>query len=494
MSDEAVVGKVLQQQEVSRVENTNNASTPEKESLDASLKSLKGQVVNARVLEISPQGKAILEIAGQLLEVNATAKMAVGQSLLVKIEAIQPNLVLDILFSDNKGLEKNLLAALRSILTSDNKLAEGFKTLELKLTNLDFQKLPEMPREVLQQLRDILSSIDVKADSKEVLAAIKNFIKMSGINLEWQLANSPEGGELPGLENNLKVLLGQLMNHVQKQVETIEAKVLQLPVAEQILEVMTTLKTNLEKALPPLLQKRFARIFATLTKNIPLNSKGEVAARQFTQQFENLQKEISLLLADKSVDGGIRNQVESQFRQMLQNLESKFILPEEGREFVNRLLLASLGKDAGQIREKVEAFQVLSSPIADRAVSPHLILPVSILNELTDVQIKQLASGNKKNKEDTVTVVMLLELETLGKVRIDTLCQEKTLFVNISVQKGEVVPLVDAMKESFAKQLEARGMSLAKLVCRLDEEKIGKFHELEGKEVVADQGLINLKV
>lgn len=493
MNNQNVVGKVLQQQEISRVEGSGSSS---RETLDTDLQALKGQVVSARVLEVTPQGKAILEIGGQMFEVTANDKMQAGQTLLIKIQSIQPNLVFDILFTDNKGQERNLLAALRSILTSDNKLTESIRSLEIKLSSINLDKLPELPREMIQQLKQILSAIDVKTDSQEVIKAIKNFISISGMNLEWQLSGLAEGKEMQGLENNLKMLLNQLLSQVEKQIQAIEVRPLPQPMAEQLIQSLENFKINLEKtALPPEILSKLLRQIDSLIKSVPREINDQAQQSRFIQQFTNLQKALSLVTSDPSLAPGPRSQAENLFRQLLQNIESRFQIPQEGRDFFNRLMLAGLGKDAEQIREKLEAFQVLSAPVADRAVTPHLILPVSILNELTDVQIKQLASGSRKGtNKDSVTVVMLLELETLGKVRIDTLCQEKVLYVNIAVENEQVVDLVERMTDMFSLQLEARGMRLAKLVCKLDNEKIEKFHDLESRDVIIDQGLINLKV
>ena len=492
MNDGSVVGKIVQQQEIARLD----ASQQSRDSLDASLKALKGQVVNAKVLEVTPEGKAYLEIAGQILEVNATAKMEAGQTLLVKIQAIEPNLIFDILFADNKGLEKSLITALRNVLTSDARLSDGFRSLGFQLQNLDLKQIPELPREMILQLQKILSAIDVKADSQEVVKAIKSFIQNSGLNLEWQLSNFSDEKDIASLQNNLKVMLGQLLESVGKQLLATRSEAAPEPqLINQLMNLVTNFKTEIERlALPGEARNRMLKAVDGFLRSLENLGKGEEQSTRMLDQFSNLQKELAALAGDKSIPQVTKTQVENLMRQVLQNIESRFPIPEEGREFVNRLMLAGLEKEALQIREKLDAAQVLSSPIADRPVSPHLILPVSILNELTDVQIKQLASGGKKGKKEQLTVVMLLELETLGKLRIDALNQQKALYVNVAVEKPEVIDLVDSLRESFAKQLEERGMKLAKLVCRLDGEKIKEFHQLDSQEIPVEQGLINLKV
>ena len=183
-------------------------------------------------------------------------------------------------------------------------------------------------------------------------------------------------------------------------------------------------------------------------------------------------------------DGASERAVQDFRQQAEQLLRDAFIVREFGRE---------LTRAATDVRERLESLQQLNVHLADRGLYQHILFPVSILDEMTEVQVKQFISGRGKKGRESLTAVLLLNLESIGRVRIDALLQNKALYVNVFLEIPELVPVAEELAGEFAEQLAARGFTLARFHAMIDRKEIDNFHRFDAEILGADESLIDLQ-
>jgi hypothetical protein len=177
-----------------------------------------------------------------------------------------------------------------------------------------------------------------------------------------------------------------------------------------------------------------------------------------------------------------RAEVEELFEQLTRRL-----VTESARE--------QLGKPAGELRDRLENLQLLNVHLRDRGLYQHLLFPVSILDEMTEVQIKQYLAKAAKGKDSRcLTAVLLLDLESLGRIRIDALLQDKTIYVNIFAERAEVAALAASLEQEFAGQLATRGFRLARLNAAADVRRVDDFHRFDAEILAGGDSLVDLQV
>lgn len=436
---------------------------------------VRGQVLGARVIELLSGDKALIEMGGERFLAEGAPPLRPGQMITVRISELGANLQLEVL-AERTAAEKNLASALRSLFVGAD-TAESAASLARQVSSILEGRGLSVPEELLSRLAQQLVLPQVGGETENLGSELRTILLSLGLGLEAALREGVAGEQFsrPGAEaEGLKGLLGRFI-----------AALGQRNITNIIREVSTLLQA---------FQNRWSPVL------------GERAA-ELTQLAEELRQALETTL--RSAEGRPTQETLENFagrlRVLAQSLQGREAAPfqravEELFEQLSRRLATDtareqLGKTASELRERLENLQLLNVHLRDRGLYQHILFPVSILGEMTEVQIKQYLSRTGKGKAGgSLTAVLLLNLETLGKIRIDALLQDKTLYVNLFAEKRDVAEMASGMEQEFAEQLESRGFRLALLKAVADVRKVDDFHRFDAETLSGGDGLVNLQV
>ena len=74
------------------------------------------------------------------------------------------------------------------------------------------------------------------------------------------------------------------------------------------------------------------------------------------------------------------------------------------------------------------------------------------------------------------------------------LLQQRKLYVNIAAEREAVAAVAEEMRGDFAAQLEARGLTLARLRVTVDARRIDDFHRFDADILAGEEGIVDLQV
>ena len=433
---------------------------------------VRGQVLGATVIEILSGDRAVLEMAGSRYVVEGSAQLKVGQAVTVRVSETGARLVLD-LVAERTPAEQNLASALRSIFSG----ADSAKTIEsLSRQVALLLEAPEarLPQETLQQLAQQLVPVQVGEDTAQLAAKLQTVVKELGLGLEAFLGKGGEGDARAA--EGLKGLLARLVAAVADRGAT----------APRAAATVTALLSDFASRLLQSLGEREAAQLGTRIEQAVANASRaavEMGGRQ-ALEFSSLRTELLTLAKD------LPAREAANFERTLDDLLSQL-----ERRLTAELIREDAGKSASDLKERIETLQLLNVHLRDRGLYQHLFIPVSILGEMTEMQIKQFLSEKAKGgKGGSLTAVLLLDLESIGRLRIDALLQQRTLYVNVATEREPVAVLAEEMRADFAAQLEARGLTLARFSASVDGRRIDDFHRFDAEILSGEEGIVDLQV
>jgi hypothetical protein len=118
--------------------------------------------------------------------------------------------------------------------------------------------------------------------------------------------------------------------------------------------------------------------------------------------------------------------------------------------------------------QRIEQQQFLNSVARRNEDFLTLPFPVEFQKERTTVTIMlgKKAKGRKKGKEkEKREVVFLLELQALGKVRIDAFLNSKSISIKIGIAEEDLVPFVKPFLPELKERLDSSGFQVQSLDC-----------------------------
>jgi hypothetical protein len=457
-----------------------------------------GEVVAARVISAAVDGTILLEIAGKQVSASGVEGLTPGQVLALRVAAVQPALLFDIL--GDLG-NTRLAAALRTLAGDGRQAPALWNALQgdlAKLLDLPADARPaSLQPDTLAAILQRLGSLAVTRDAAATPRALETLIRGMGLDLEAVLARVASGdvaaaGEMPA---GLRALLGRLSAALAADgARPLPATTAPpfAPVQQEVTLLLEQFAGKAMRVLPQPLQARLGDAMQNAARTLQTLALGPDPAGQMRAWFASIRSEVGALVRNMDPEAGA--QLERDLSALIRSAEEQFARTESGRQILNQAILGGSARSVDRLRERLEALQTVNATLADRQDHLHLLFPVSILDELTEVQIKQFKHGKKGSEERGLTVVMLLELESLGRVRIDALLQKGALYCNLFVEKPDVARLVELMTPAFTDQLAARGMRLARLVCSVDARTIEKFHTLQSEPKDDEAGLIDVRI
>lgn len=458
----------------------------------------RGEVIAARVISAAVDGTILLDIAGKQVSATGVEGLTPGQALALRVAAVQPVLLFEIL----GDLTQNQLAtALRTLAGAGSQapaLWNGLQGDLAKLMDMPAGARPaSLPPDTLAAILQRIGSLAVTRDAAAMPRALESLVRGMGMDLETLLARVAGGdataaGELPA---GLRALLGRLSAALVADGTRALPSTTTPPFVSVQQEVTLLLEQFAAKTMRTLPQPMHARLgdaMQNAARTLQTLALGPDPVGQVRAWFAAIRSEVGALVRQMDPEAGAR--LERDLGALIRSAEEMLARTESGRLILNQAILGGAARSVDKVRERLEALQTVNATLADRQDHLHLLFPVSILDELTEVQVKQFKHGKKGSEERGMTVVMLLELESLGRVRIDALLQKGALFCNLFVEKPDVARLVELMTPAFTEQLAARGMRLARLVCSVDARTIEKFHTLQSEPKDDEAGLIDVRI
>ena len=147
--------------------------------------------------------------------------------------------------------------------------------------------------------------------------------------------------------------------------------------------------------------------------------------------------------------------------------------------------LEELKQDLGSFLQKIELYQVLNLRPSDSPDRFFLFLPLWLGNQLQFVEFNLSLPREKSapEKGNGFSVLFLLNLPDLGKVRIEVQIKEKDLFCRFVVSEGEVSEFLKQNLSLLRERLEGLGFqpSLQMTAGPVEMEKEIYLRDLEGE-------------
>lgn len=446
-----------------------------------------GQIYAARVVS-ARAGQAVMEIAGSRYQVSGGEQLQAGQEVTVRVQQVAPQLEFELL-AERTAEDKLFASALRSLFPGAGSMPEAYQRLSAVISQVLQTPQQQIPEGLLQQIARQLAPIVIQENPEQVATQLQRVLAGYGLEYESELRAEVLGeGAAPKESLGLKQLLSQLLSTLDRA--AIETRLESTEIINQFRAMWRGFQDRVLRLIPQenarSLTETGQKIVAQLETALQ-TTEAETAARQLRAFVNFLRGELQGLarkLAPRESTISERA-AEDLLQQVERLLGRQATMHESGRE---------LSRTASELRDRLEALQQLNVQLADRGMYQHLLFPISILNEMTEIQVKQFLAGKDKKGRESLTAVLLLELESIGKIRIDALLQGRSIYVNLFLERPEVVPVAEQLTQELAEQFAASGFTLARLQIQADSRKIDEFHGFDAEILGGEETLIDLQV
>ncbi len=207
-----------------------------------------GQVVEVKVVRLTPGNKAVMEIQGKLVEAPVPKGIEAGKTISMSVESRAPELTLQPLKLHPQLNMEKAAGLIRELLPSKEPLDQVMNRLAKLLTN---EKLPaslNSERKVVDGLRQALSDAVVPKPGKPDAALLQKAFDQSGQNYEAKIKTALEKGFSPEEIKNI-TLKGDLKGELMKLSKVVEEKVATMKVDSREAQVQIRDLQNLANTL-----------------------------------------------------------------------------------------------------------------------------------------------------------------------------------------------------------------------------------------------------
>lgn len=200
-----------------------------------------GQTVTGRVVDQLPTGNLLIEVEGIPLEALAPEGLSKGQELPLRVEQLQPQVVLRIL-PRAEEVQAQALQVLRAHLADRVPAAQAFDQLQQTLAPLVGHQPPSGTPPSVSQLHEVLQRL--LPDAPLTHEQVKTLVRDGGLQLEARLAQAaPEAPERVAQisREDLKALVLRVLHEVEAG-KTQQAEL--RPLSDSLTQHLTHIETQ----------------------------------------------------------------------------------------------------------------------------------------------------------------------------------------------------------------------------------------------------------
>ena len=168
--------------------------------------------------------------------------------------------------------------------------------------------------------------------------------------------------------------------------------------------------------------------------------------------------------------------------------------PEGDDDPGRRLLLKEVGEAAGDLLHKIELFQGLAMSQSDPGTKALLLLPLFFQERLRFGELCLQLPPRREGRGDggEASLLFLLDLPSLGRVKIDVRMREKELYCVFTLAGGERADGLARALPELAGRLERLGFRSRVSVAQCREEALPS--SLVGEMVGESEGMVNIRI
>jgi len=450
-----------------------------------------GQVLQGKVVEAVPKGRAIVNFGGEKILVQPGKPVTPGQTLTAKIEQILPTPILK-LVDPVPGSQDHVPSATvgkNSSKSNAPSKPENSSTPTPVHNEPDFVTRFSRNNLAKNNFAESLSPSDlsrlqlVKGQEArgEVLQVIDNKTLLARINQNEVKVHTTDGGHFkpgdpvvarvlsqgkgyylyaePAAQGSRPVVPAMIRPYLSNYqtltntIASVENKVLGHPVLKEI-KTDPALMERLRETVQTLQPRDPGQLDGAKIKEIMDRSGIHYEAKVKNLNFENLSAERRLELG-RDFKGQLL-----EFSKTLESELSKANLPET--------LIKPTGELLTQVRQAIQniEFQQLSHQYSKQENHPLLLqIPNSFFGEGETVRIyfrdgADNSKGNQNNKSKDLNLVFLLDLSALGNLRIDSRVNDNGISVNIFSESPEIIEFINQRAPELKARMEELGFQI----------------------------------
>jgi len=450
-----------------------------------------GQVLQGKVVEVVPKGRAIVSFGGEKILVQPGKPVTPGQILIAKIEQILPTPILKLVdpipVSQNRpqsapvgqrSLPINYPAKPENLsspipVRNDQDFVAPFSRNNLAKSNFAKPISPaDWSRLQLGEGKEVRGEVLQVIDNKTVLARINQIeIRVRtthaghfkpGDPVFARVLNKGGGYYLhaePSAQTSRSVVPAMIRPYLSNYqtltntIASVQKGVLEHPVLKEII-TDPALMERLQDTVKTLQPRDPAQLNGAKIKEMMVRSGIHYEAKVRNLNFENL-------------TAARRMELGRDFKGQLLEL-SRAVESELSKANLPETLIKQGGELLTQVRHAIQniEFQQLSSQYAKQENHPILLqIPHSFFGEGETVKI-YIRDGadhpkrNQKNTEKVFNLVFLLDLSALGNLRIDSRVSETGISVNILGHSPEIIDFINQRAPEFAARMEELGFQI----------------------------------
>jgi hypothetical protein len=439
-------------------------------AVDRFLQLRPGEVVQAQVVDVMPNGDVSLRIKGNLIQAKSSLDLPLSATVTFRVlgqQSGESGAEIRLQFLEMTANQDVSTTSQSATTTSQSGSANLVQTLTQELA-ANLSAGGQVTKDITATVEQLLKALpdNTTALPKEVRDQLQNLLQTS-------LRNTDQS-----IQNRVSLLLN-------------EPVLEELPQLLDLAGVKEQLFTDMEKTLQVPLR------FTLENTGVSLESRLGVLAQALPSEGEAVPQEASLSASrvGQSSDGDV---LQTDLKAKL--LQIKQMISELDRQLASDLSV-SRGTDAKEVTEKradlsrtlesvdgllqdIETFQLLSK-LTD---SFYTFLPV-VWKGLREAEVAFKRSGSAQEGK-SYYCLMNLDFEELGKVTIVAMMQGGNFFVSFKTDNGEFRSVLNSNLQELQRMFQEQGLNLKTAdVLGMEENHLMPFERLESFE-----NLINIRI
>jgi hypothetical protein len=453
-----------------------------------------GQRVEGKVVNVTDKGVATVDLNGITIKVPTSGDVTAGQQVTLRVTSVSPQILFEILAQTSATNQAGANPALTAILQGQTVSPQLWQNLFQIIGNDSGTFAANLSTDLSQlmnQLQQLFQGLGGGLESGSKTAeAIRELITLFNQSLEGKLqsfTNNPE--QLAQFFSDNRASLQGLLSSIGKTgVQLLQQLLGGSAEAGSSSEIINNTAGFINRTSSLLLPDDILRSIQNLTRSFTnrLADQGNMLPEQRnslqnilsnlenSRNISDIMRTIHELRTVSSAEGEARQPASARFSNELATLLERAIMQfEQGKQVLMGNRLTQLISNSAAALERVEAFTRMNAINADRGMPLLIVFPFKFDNEVSEIRIRHDGKGKENRKSsDSLTMVMMLNLESLGQLRVDVLLKQKQLHCHIYVEKKDIAATVDRMLPLFKEQVSGRGLNLVRFACSTDSEKL----------------------